>query len=117
MNLSTPTRQRLFSRHFIGPKVYVAQVLNVPIIITDYEVVNSRQNLGRKLLAMQVILNSNPILVMTESYTLIETISKADRSNLPYYTKITHKKDRYYYFVKLNEIEKSKIQNTIKPNE
>lgn len=82
----------------------------IPIMITQFEVTSSTLHPGKDMMVAQVayIGNGGEIIsrtLFTESYTLISTI-KGTESELPHYTKITRKRDGYFYFIKLNEKEK-----------
>ena len=109
MSLSTPTKRRLFKMPLVGRKVYPSEILGRPIRIDNYEIIDSPKNKDKKLVCMQLY-TDKPCICMTESFTLIDTLKKADKSNLPFCSKIIKKKDNYYYFVKLNEFEKKLLQ-------
>lgn len=112
MNLSSPTKKNLFSKKFDGTKVYVGEVLYKPIRIDRFEIVPSVRNKGKMMLACQIMINGEPRLLMTESYSLIRDITGTEES-LPHYTKIIRKKrEAYYYFAPLNEMEIHSITGT-----
>lgn len=108
-NLSSRTKPRLFSKKFEGLKVRPAEILNRPVLIKDFEIVESPRNKGKKLAGIQVRAAGVNSLLLTESYSLIDTLMQADRANLPFCTKMVKKRDGYYYFVKLNEQEKAAL--------
>lgn len=108
MNLSSPRRKRLLSHKFTGKSILVSRVIYKPIMITDFEIIDSPKNKGKKLLVAQVRWNDEgrtlTAPLMTESYDLISTIQGTEDS-LPHYTKIMRSKDKQYHFTELNNIE------------
>ena len=93
-----------------------------PILITQFEITESSLNKGKDMLVAQVYywksVEENGIkdririkaVLFCESYKLIKTIRGTD-DRLPHMTKITKKKDGYYYFTKLNDTEKSNLND------
>lgn len=93
-----------------------------PILITQFEITESSLNKGKDMLVAQVYywksVEENSIknkvkvkaVLFCESYNLIKTIKGTD-DMLPHMTKITKKKDGYYYFTKLNDTEKSNLKD------
>jgi len=115
MDLITPKRRRLHSTPFDGVGTSARNVLYIPLKIIRFEINESVLHLGKKMLTFQAdYIDKNGVRyhrpVMTESFTLINTISGTE-SELPHYTKIIRKRDGYFYFVKLNDIEKSQLIN------
>ena len=108
MNLSTQTPTRSLSRSYRGRRVYIQQIINRPVCIRSFEITKSKIHPGKEMLIMNVLPRFESVMcvVITESYTLIDTI-RGTESSLPHTTKIIRKRDGYYYFVELNEIEKN----------
>lgn len=108
MNLSSQRRKRLLSHQYNGKAILVSAVLYKPIRITEFEVIDSLKNKGKKLLVAQVEWNDNGQMVsaplMTESYDLIRTITGTE-DKLPHITKIVRSRDGQYHFSELNNIE------------
>ncbi|MGM9697090.1 MAG: hypothetical protein ACI3Y0_00380 [Prevotella sp.] len=114
MNLSSTRRKRLLSHTFTGKSILVSTVLYKPIRITDFEIVDSPKNKGKKLLVAQVEWNDGGRIVtsplMTESYDLINTI-RGTEDTLPHFTKIIRSKDKQYHFSELNNIEINSLKS------
>lgn len=106
-------RNHVLKGRYVGKAIYVGGMMNMPFILTHYEITDSRHNEGKSLLVAQVILNGERRTLFTESYSLIETIQAA-KTAPPYYTKIIKKKDGYYYFVRLNNVELNKLQGYVR---
>lgn len=113
--LSTVTKKRSFSTRFKGSKVYVSALLNKPFSIVAFEITASKYNKGKKLAGIQVVWAGVSYLLLTESFTLIDTLAAANKSELPFYTKIVRKSDGYYYFVKLNAFEMKQVKSPQTP--
>lgn len=104
MNLCTPNRKPLLRNRYVGSRILPGQIIGKPIAITRFEIVPSRKNPGKPLLVAQIESDGIPSVLMTESWTLIDTI-RGTESELPHHTKIVRKRDGYYYFVQLNKME------------
>lgn len=114
MDLQTPRRERILKFQYTGRAVRATDILYKPIKILFFEIAKSQIHEGQELLVMQtecIDKETGEIIhqpVMTESFTLIDTIKETEDS-LPHYTKIIRKRDGYLYFVVLNNEEKKKL--------
>lgn len=100
MNLSTKPQARVLSHAYRGSRLRVGDVLYKPMTITAFEVIPSQLHPGKQALAMQVVVDGEEHLLITESYTLIKTLQGTE-DRLPHHTKIVRKRDGYYYFAAL----------------
>ncbi len=113
MDLSTPARKRLLKYRYDGTSVMPGKILYTPVKITRFEIADSTIHPGKKMVVAQVVYLEKDGTVerrvlFTESYTLIDTLKETEGS-LPHYTKIVRKRDGFYYFAKLNDIEKRNL--------
>lgn len=110
MDLMTIRRERRLKYIYQGSSIQPGGLLYKPIKITQFEITASTLHPGKDMVVAQVVSVSKDgeitqNILFTESYTLLSTL-KGTEDSLPHYTKITRKKDGYYYFVILNEKEK-----------
>lgn len=116
MDLSTPRKEKRLKNTYVGTGHSASYYRYKPLKILHFELCSSWLNKGKECLVAQVryidietgeVTNG---ILWTESYTLIDTI-KGTEPTLPHYTKIIQKRDRYYYFVTLNDKEKTDLLN------
>ena len=100
MNLATPDRRTILSHAYRGSRLRVGDVLCKPMTITAFELIPSQLHPGKQALAMQVVVDGEEHLLITESYTLIKTLQGTE-DRLPHHTKIVRERDGYYYFTGL----------------
>lgn len=113
MNSLSTTRRPLLSGRYFGRMIHVRDILCEPIIIERYEIVRSRHNKDKDMLAAQIVFKGERRVLFTESYSLISTLRET-RDSPPYATKIVRKQDGYLYFVKLNKVELNKLQGYVR---
>ena len=122
MDLISSRRERRLKHEYSGVNINARDIMYKPILITKFEITESSLNKGKDMLVAQVYywksVEENGIkdririkaVLFCESYNLIKTIRGTD-DRLPHMTKITKKKDGYYYFTKLNDTEKSNLND------
>lgn len=122
MDLISSRRERRLKHEYSGVNINARDIMYKPILITQFEITESSLNKGKDMLVAQVYywksVEENGIkdririkaVLFCESYKLIKTIRGTD-DRLPHMTKITKKKDGYYYFTKLNDTEKSNLND------
>ena len=122
MDLVTSRKEKRLKYQYSGPNIHVRDIMFKPIMITQFEIIDSTLNKGKEMLVAQVMywktVKGNGVetkikvkaVLFCESYKLIKTIKNTE-DKLPHMTKITKSKDSYYYFTKLNDIEKSNLKD------
>lgn len=122
MDLISSRKERRLKHEYSGVNINARDIMYKPILITQFEITESSLNKGKDMLVAQVYywksVEENGIkdririkaVLFCESYNLIKTIRGTD-DRLPHMTKITKKKDGYYYFTKLNDTEKSNLND------
>ena len=116
MDLSTSRRERRLKHDYVGEGMSAAHLRYKPIKIIQFEICRSWLNDNKDCLVAQAMFvdketgEVKKVTIWTESYSLIKTI-RGTEDSLQHYTKIIRKRDGYYYFVKLNDIEKSTLLN------
>jgi hypothetical protein len=80
---------------FIGDKVPVKKLLNVPIEISEFRIEPSKQKPGTELLTMQIAKSGEKRVVFTGSKVLIDQIKRVPQDKFPFVAVI--KADNDYY--------------------
>jgi len=91
-------------KKFIGDKISLKDVIYKPIMITQYEVSDSRFY-SSPMLTLQIVIDDKERVLFTQSRVLRKTIEK-NKDKPPYYTKIIKRKNGCLYFAKLTDKEK-----------
>lgn len=86
-DLVTTERPGSIKKRFIGPRMKVNQVQNLPVEIVDYEIGKGSKS-GNEVLYLQLKISGQPRFFWTEGFKLIDTIKKTNRACLPFQTKI-----------------------------
>lgn len=82
---------------FIGKKIEADDILDLEIIILDFEIRDSNKFAGTKCLYLQIELDGKKRVVFTGGKTLIDVMSQVTKDKLPIKTKIA-KEDRILKF-------------------
>lgn len=115
MDLSTPYKKRLSNKSFVGKRYDLSYMANRPLLISDYDIVQSKLSPGKELLILQVFeISTGPAMIWTEGLKLISTIKQA-AERPPYYCKIIKNNKGYWCFVRLTEWEKEQINKVVTP--
>lgn len=84
-----------FSSSFFGDKISIEDVLDKTIIVTNYNIGDSKFK-NKNCLKIQIEYNSNNRIIFTGSKNLINIISKVNKDKLPFETKIIKKEKTYF---------------------
>lgn len=82
---------------FVGDKISVKKLLNLPIKVLDFKIEPSRQKEGTELLTLQIEKSDEKRVVFTGSTVLIDQIKRVPKENFPFQTTINGHND-YYEF-------------------
>lgn len=82
-------------KNFIGDKIPVKRIINVPIIVHDYKIDPSTQKEGTECLTLQIEKSGEKRVVFTGSTVLIQMIRKIPKEKFP--SETTIKNDSEYY--------------------
>ena len=80
---------------FVGEKISISRLFNLPITVIDYKIEPSKQKEGTELLTLQIEKSGEKRIVFTGSTILIQMIKKVPQSKFPF--KTTIKGDNEYY--------------------
>jgi len=80
---------------FIGDKIPVKKLLNVPIVILDYKIEPSKRKADTNLLTLQIEKGGEKRIIFTGSNILIDQIKRVPSDKFPFCTSI--KADNEYY--------------------
>ena len=106
MDLISNRRERRLKHEYSGVNINARDIMYKPILMLVAQVYywkSVEENGIKDRIRIKAVL-------FCESYNLIKTIRGTD-DKLPHMTKITKKKDGYYYFTKLNDTEKSNLND------
>lgn len=82
---------------FVGEKISVQKIFNLPITVLDFKVEPSKQKKGTELLTLQIEKSGEKRIVFTGSVVLIDQIKRVPENNFPFVTTIKGDND-YYEF-------------------
>lgn len=82
---------------FVGEKIQVQKLFNLPIKVIDFKVEPSKQKPGTELLTLQIEKSGEKRIVFTGSTVLIQMIQKVPEDKFPFMTTIRGDND-YYEF-------------------
>ncbi|MEM8564919.1 MAG: hypothetical protein AAGF85_00565 [Bacteroidota bacterium] len=82
---------------FVGEKIQVQKLFNLPITVLDYKVEPSKKKQGTELLTLQIEKGGEKRIVFTGSTVLIDQIQRVPRNRFPFTTTIRGDND-YYEF-------------------
>lgn len=80
---------------FVGEKIAVQKLFNLPIVVMDYKIGPSKQTEGTQLLTLQIEKAGEKRVVFTGSTVLIDQIERVPKNSFPFKTII--KGDNEYY--------------------
>ncbi|TWP30533.1 hypothetical protein ETU08_01875 [Apibacter muscae] len=83
--------------HFTGDKIKIDKILNVPIVIIDYKIEQSKAKVGTQLLTLQIEKSGTRHVVFTGSTVLLQMIQKVDKEKFPFISTIV-KENEYLEF-------------------
>ena len=82
---------------FIGEKISVQKLFNLPITVLSFKIEPSKQKQGTELLTLQIEKGSEKRIVFTGSTVLIDQIKRVSDNQFPFKTTIRGDND-YYEF-------------------
>ncbi|MCO6499111.1 MAG: hypothetical protein J5I47_01895 [Vicingus serpentipes] len=82
---------------FVGEKIQVQKLFNLPIIVFDFKIEPSKQKEGTELLTLQIEKSGEKRIVFTGSTVLIDQIKRVPEDKFPFITTIKGDND-YYEF-------------------
>lgn len=82
---------------FVGDKIKVKNLLNVPITVLEFKIEPSKQKPGTELLTLQIEKSGDKRIVFTGSTVLIDQIKRVPDDKFPFVTTIKGDND-YYEF-------------------
>lgn len=82
---------------FVGDKISVKKLFNIPITVLDFKVEPSKQKAGTNLLTLQIEKSGDKRVVFTGSTVLIDQIQRVPKERFPFETTIKGDND-YYEF-------------------
>lgn len=80
---------------FVGEKIQVQRLFNLPITVLDHKIEPSKQKPGTELLTLQIEKSGEKRIVFTGSTVLIDQIKRVPQNRFPFITTI--KGDNEYY--------------------
>ncbi|EKF56214.1 hypothetical protein I215_01788 [Galbibacter marinus] len=80
---------------FVGDKIKMERIINVPIVVHDFKIGESIMKSGTKCLTLQIEKNGSRHIIFTSSKILIQQIKEVPKSNFPFSTTII--KDNEYF--------------------
>jgi len=80
---------------FVGDKIPVKKLFNIPIKVLDFKIEPSKKNPGTELLTLQIEKSGENRVVFTGSKIMIDQIRRVPTGKLPFHTTI--KGDNEYY--------------------
>lgn len=82
---------------FVGEKIQVQKLFNLPITVISFKVEPSKQKKGTELLTLQIEKSGEKRIVFTGSVVLIDQIRRVSEDRFPFVTVIKGDND-YYEF-------------------
>lgn len=82
---------------FVGEKIQVQKLFNIPVKVLNYKVEASKKKPGTKLLTLQIEKGEEKRIVFTGSTVLIDMIERVPKNGFPFETIIRGDND-YYEF-------------------
>ena len=82
---------------FVGDKIKVKNILNVPITVFDYAVEPSKAKPGTNYLKLQIEKSGDKRVVFTGSKTLTDQIEQVPKDSFPFETTIQGVNERYEF--------------------
>lgn len=80
---------------FVGEKININRLFNLPITVLDFKIEPSKQKEGTELLTLQIEKSGEKRIVFTGSTILIQMIRKVPEDKFPFVTTI--RGDNEYY--------------------
>ena len=80
----------------VGDKIYIRDILDRTVLITDYRIINSKQRTDTECLQLQIYVDDKVYILFTGSAVLINEIRQVS-DRIPFYASIT-KADKYFSF-------------------
>jgi hypothetical protein len=85
------------SKSFVGDKVQVKKLFNLPITVLEFKIEPSKQKPGTDLLTLQIEKSGEKRVVFTGSTVLADQIKRVPEDKFPFLTTIKGDND-YYEF-------------------
>lgn len=82
---------------FIGDKIQLQKLFNLPIKVLDYKIEPSKQKAGTELLTLQIEKSEEKRVVFTGSSVLIDQIKQVPKEKFPFVTTIVKENDCYEF--------------------
>jgi hypothetical protein len=80
---------------FVGDKIKLQNLFNLPIKVLDFKIEPSKQKEGTQLLTLQIEKSGEKRIVFTGSSVMIDQIKRVAQNNFPFTTTI--RGDNNYY--------------------
>ena len=86
-------------KSFEGDKIKIDRIMNKPIIVEDYKIVDSKftEKGNGKCLHIQISIDNSKRLVFTGSANLMELIQQVPKEHFPFATIIIKENERYEF--------------------
>ncbi len=84
-------------KNFIGDKISLKRIFNIPIKVFDYKIENSKHKENTKCLTLQIEHKEEKRIVFTGSTVLIQQIEAVSKDKFPFQTIISNQNE-YYEF-------------------
>ena len=87
-------------KSFTGDKIKIDRVLNRPIAVHEFRLVDSKFEKGNKngkCLHLQIYLGETPHVLFTGSITLMEMIQQVPREDFPFSTTVIKRNECYVF--------------------
>lgn len=90
---------KLDRKRMSGDKIKMAKVINMPIIVLDYRLDDSKYSRNRsgKCLSLQIKIEGEKHVIFTGSDVLIEQIQKVPEEGFPFETAIIREGERFEF--------------------
>jgi hypothetical protein len=82
---------------FVGEKIQVQKLFNLPVKVLDFKIEPSKQKAGTELLTLQIEKSGEKRIVFTGSTVMIDQIKRVPEDKFPFTTTIKGDND-YYEF-------------------
>lgn len=88
------------NKSFEGKKLNFAEIFNVPIIVNDYKIEESKypgKNKSNNRLQLAIVMDNENCITFTGSDNLMEMIKQVPKENFPFQTVIKKREKRFEF--------------------
>lgn len=88
------------NKAFAGKKISFAEIFNIPIIVNDYKIEESKypgKNKSDKRLQLSIVIDNENCITFTGSDNLMETIQQIAKEDFPFQTVIKKREKRFEF--------------------